>query len=216
MYKTNHYRTISVQKCPPHIKIKHLKTIFSTEDAPYIQIKHSRTTITTENTCVKRKHSNIHFKDICIIVQGHNGFWTENTSSRTYEYIISKDTTVQDISTSSRTYAYLISISFLQCLLYTNGIHTSTATEAGIASPADHREDTSRQLLHTVPSSHKSWDHFFTLARGGGTNRLPRGPSHTAVKSLTECPVKKTKDTGEVKSMKIWTFHINIFVTIVM
>ena len=36
----------------------------------------------------------------------------QNTSSRTYEYIISKDTTVQDISTSSRTYAYLMSTSY--------------------------------------------------------------------------------------------------------
>ena len=57
----------------------------------------------------------------------------QNTSSRTYKYGIRKTQQLQNLSTSSRTFEYLISSS--SCNAYATLLHTSTAREAGIASP---------------------------------------------------------------------------------
>ena len=143
-----------------------------------------------------------------IIVHGHNSFWTQNTSSRTYKYIISKDT-----STSSRTYAYLISISFpTMPMLHQRDTHFNSH-RSWDSFPYRPRRRHEQATTSYSPSSHRSWNCYFAMDRGGGTNRLPRVPSCAAAKSLTECSVKKTEDTGEVKSMKIWTFHNDCNVT---
>ena len=64
---------------------------------------------------------------------------------------------LQDISTRTRTYEYISSIFTLLYSLHPTMpmLHTTAATEAELASSADHRGGTSRQLHCTVPSRHK-------------------------------------------------------------
>ena len=107
-----------------------------------------------------------------------------------------------------------------QCLCYTaTHFHQQRSWDS---FPTDHGGGTSRQLLHAVPSSHRSWDCFFPLARGGGTNRLCQRTTHSAAaESPTECQSKKTTlTTWEQEQCRwnpyrcqdqiSWTFCMNI------
>ena len=106
---------------------------------------------------------------------------------------------------SSQTHGLHLTMPTLHC--YTHFHHQRSWD----SFPTDHRGGTSRQLLHAVPSSHISWDCFFPLARGEGTNRLSQRTTHsTASESPIECHSKKTtlttweQDQMQVKPIQIW------------
>ena len=75
----------------------------------------------------------------------------QNTSSRTYEYGRSKTQQLQNLSRSSRTFEYLISTSSHNA--YATLLHTSTAREAGIASPQTTEEAPAGKYFMQSPAA---------------------------------------------------------------
>ena len=141
-----------------------------------------------------------------LISQGHR--YGHNTSSRTYEYE-TRSTRITEPTYKFKD-IWIFKQQFIsECLHYTvTHFHCHRSWDS---FPTDLGGGTSRQLLHAVPSSHRSWDHFFPLARGGGTNRLSWRTTHSTVaESPTECQSKKTtlttweQDQMYVKPIQIW------------
>ena len=112
MHKTNHYRTTSVLKMHPVQKFKHYKTIFAREDVPHAKSNIPGPPLQVQKTpMLKCEHFKTHSsRTLACIMLKDTTVSGQNMQVQGHMNIISKDTTVQDISTSSRTSEYIISM----------------------------------------------------------------------------------------------------------
>ena len=162
-------------KTHPVQKIKHCKTTFNMENSPQTKFRHFRTTTKSrEDTYIKMwtfpSQSSRTFA--YQISQGHNGLWTEYKFKDIWIWNKQNTTVTEPIYKFKDIWIFnqqLIS----QCLCYT-ATHFY-CQRSWDSFPTDHGGGTSRQLLHTVSSSHRSWDHFFPWPEEEAPTGFPRG-----------------------------------------